>query len=289
MRRTRLDFLLLPVALALVPATFALATPPATRAVAPAQPGHVHATPPAHVAKPAWGRLRNLYDPAHAADLAKTSAQRLTDAELTEEQYVSIRGAGVELVNRFPPADHFYISLGRSATQLVAFLQDLNPEIAINLPASGLGSAPDATLEPAYFEHFQKMIPDSVLESGKKIVLMDLAVSGGSLRNAEKLLRSYLQHRGFKNELDVVTFTSSATTIKGALDQDYHNIVLSDGLSPLYNIMSGNEKGEYPEYHVGTTAPSALQRLDFYMKQKDALLHRMQHDEELSKQTHNHH
>jgi hypothetical protein len=225
--------------------------------------------------------LTRLYKPKQAAKLAQASTAALEKAQITEAQYQAMVHVGLTLIKMFPPQNHRYISLGRSATQLVAVLQNLEPERAINLPMTGMRSAPAESLHPQYFEHLQKMIPDRLLAHGETLVLMDLAVSGSSLKNTEVILKKYLEHRGFTNKVEVLTFSS---VVNGPDGKPYANIPLTQTAYPLDPIMRDNERGEYPSYIVGTTSSSELERLPFYDQQKEALMMRMQHDETLDKQ-----
>jgi hypothetical protein len=225
------------------------------------------------------GALRSLYNATTAAQRAKTSPAALTAAGVPEPEYLAMKTTAMRLFGKYAPGEHFFIGIGRSPTQLVATMELLGHGSAMNLPASGIAEGQDS--DPAYMEHFRATIPDDAFVSGKTIVLMDLVNTGAALRQMERLLRSYMKSRGFGNPIQGVGFSGNAVTISGAQGQTYDNFVLADDLNPLLQGMVYNERGQYPEFHVGQTPRTTLVQLPYYQQLLDALRQRMEHDADL--------
>src|SRR5262249_35338984 len=135
-----------------------------------------------------------------------TSTARLEAAGLSEQGYKGIRNANGEVLRRFSARKYTFVGLGRSLTYNIAFLQNLNPDIAFNLPLSGLRTASVEKLERVYFDHFRRVLPDQLFLSRKTILLMDGVLKGNSLAKGAALLRKYIESRGFKTKLETLAF-----------------------------------------------------------------------------------
>src|SRR5690606_34168861 len=82
---------------------------------------------------------------------------------LSKEHYGDLRSGVVELLSRYPARNNFFVAIGRSPTPIVAFLQNLQPNLAISIPGSGLkaadGGVVDAPVQAAWMQHLGTYLP----------------------------------------------------------------------------------------------------------------------------------
>src|SRR5262249_31672429 len=115
-----------------------------------------------------------------AGALVKTAAG---SQHLDDTHYTSIRDGALAMMQRYPPGQNWYLSLGRSAVSMFTFLKALDPNITATFPASDLRFGINANTEPEFFKHFEKYIPADVLKGERgSIVIFDRSHdrSGGS-------------------------------------------------------------------------------------------------------------
>jgi hypothetical protein len=148
--------------------------------------------------------------PAHAGN--KLVVRRLLQKDRTPvitpaghlfqpNHYVEVRTATKMLLDQYPPDRHVYVGIGRALSPVIAMLQNLDPNLAFNFPASGLSAT--SGYDPAphkaeFFRHFAQLLPASVLNGNKDIVLIDRSVrtSGTTIARVRSLLQEYLRSIG---------------------------------------------------------------------------------------------
>ena len=123
----------------------------------------------------------------------------------TWPQYRAVRDAGLALLRKFPPTEHYIVGVGRSPTMVIGFLKALSldgepdsfdvPAIATTIPASGLKRevAPAAYAE--YYRHFERFLPADVRRGERTVVLVDSLYTGSSVRRLATILEAYWRSR----------------------------------------------------------------------------------------------
>ena len=173
-------------------------------------PLHAHAGAPS---------LQRRYK-ASAAALPATALVRTPQntEHLDEAHYTSVRDAALTMMERYPPKNHFYVSLGRSPVALYTFLRSLDPKMTVTFPASDLRLGINPAHHVEYFKHFEKYIPADVLRGERgDIVLFDRShdQSGTSLQRLKPLLEQYIAQKGYKTKVVAVGFAGQGPLVAG--------------------------------------------------------------------------
>ena len=126
--------------------------------------------------------------------LSSAKALELEEEQLIENSYEEIRLLAHRLVSEFPPPGHLYVGVGRSPTPLIAFLQAIDSEAAINFPLSDLKYYGDPfDMDEASFkilhQHFENFF-GSYRKKGKAIVFIDYIISGTTLFRLQQYYQS---------------------------------------------------------------------------------------------------
>jgi hypothetical protein len=130
---------------------------------------------------------------------------------LDQGHYESVRDAALAMMKRYPPKNHFYVSLGRSPVSIYSFLRGLDPDMTSTFPASDLKYGINAAHHEWYFKHFEKYIPDDVLRGERgDIVIFDRSHnnSGSSLAALKPVLEKYLAQKGYKTKVIALGFAA---------------------------------------------------------------------------------
>ena len=141
---------------------------------------------------------------------------------LTSTNYGAMRDGALALLRQYDPRKHYFAGVGRSPSELVAFLKTMGENVACQIPASAMKSMPSSSRDAEFYNHFDKLIPASVLKSGRTMVLVDLICSGASLGNTGAMLKKYLQHKGASNKVKCVGDSAGP----GYVDQVFSGLVL---------------------------------------------------------------
>ena len=238
---------------------------------------------PAATARNASARFKSPFkkglSPLAPSALVSLGGREHVDAN----QYRDLAAAGQHLLTLYPAHSHYFVGLGRDGTPLIAFLQNLGgKELAINFPASSNESS-RATQE-VLATYVNKLIPESVLASGRTIVFVDATTSGRalnlyvpriapSLRGAKVIQAPFaVQYNGHSNwpiftspGVNQVIHTHNFPEVNRFFTEPYEDVV-----------------GEYPRHGPGTHDISVLDSpLPQYQRYRDALMQRMQRDEGL--------
>ena len=157
---------------------------------------------------------------ANAAALPATALMHTPQntEHLDEAHYTSVRDAALTMMERYPPKNHFYVSLGRSPVALYTFLRSLDPNMTTTFPASDLRLGINAAHHPDYFKHFEKYIPADVLRGDRgDIVVFDRShdQSGTSLQRLKPLLEQYIASKGYKTKVVAVGFAAQGPLVAG--------------------------------------------------------------------------
>jgi hypothetical protein len=216
-------------------------------------------------------------------------------SHLAQGEYTQIRDASLALLRKFKPGKHYYISLGRSPAPIVAFLENLSPDMAMTLPASGVRQALPVQHKAAYYAYFDKLIPKSVLESGQTLVLFDRAgvysgryAGGNSIAKVRDVLKEYLKERGYKNKIKGVAYT-----LKIPFQQDLGLTAITTEKFPFVDSWGSSLHGTegrkvddiapYPENHIARQPVSKLKANKPYATFRKHLMARMRADSSLDK------
>ena len=125
---------------------------------------------------------------------------------LDEGHYEAIKTTAFALYGTYAPATHFFLGIGRSPADLIAFMRNLDPHGVGTMPLSGFqgGERPIAAdTKRRLDELFDSFIPSSAIRSKRDIVLVDRWASGGTLLMVRKQLSSYLKARGYTGQVKI--------------------------------------------------------------------------------------
>jgi hypothetical protein len=134
---------------------------------------------------------------------------------LDANHYQNVRDVAVRLLRKYTPDDHFFIGVGRSPVSLVTFMRELDDDLAMTFPASDMRLQIDPSWKQEYFEHFKQLIPKSVIDSKKTIVLFDRTREGKTLVRLKEYLREYLKSVGSKAKVRVIGLSDQKPAVEG--------------------------------------------------------------------------
>jgi hypothetical protein len=195
--------------------------------------------------------------PAQALMTTKEGTQHLD-----EGHYKSVRDAALAMMKRFPPANHFYLSLGRSPVSIHSFLKGLDPDITATFPASDLRLGINAAHHGEYFKHFERYIPADVLRGYRgDIVLFDRSHDrqGSSLARLKPLLEQYLASKGYKTKVIALGFAGQGPLQAGVEFQS------TQAFPRVFLYFNGADHDENVATYVGhhTIGTHAVEQLQF--------------------------
>ena len=142
-------------------------------------------------------------------------------AHLDVGHYTSVRDGALAMMKKYPPANHYYLALGRSPVSMYTFLKVLDADLTSTFPASDLRLLPNGVppeLEPQYFQHFEYYIPHEVLRGDRgDIVMFDRShnQSGSSLARIKPALEKYLAQKGYKTKVVALGFAAQGPLMAG--------------------------------------------------------------------------
>ena len=224
-------------------------------------------------------RLKNPFRPDKPAPppgpLLRTATQPPFE-HLSEAQYRDIRTAALELMGRFPPDRYFYLGVGRDPSPVLAFLENLSPDISTQIPASGIKGGVQAQHEPEYFRHLDRLLPAEVLKGGRSILLVDRSNvgSGRSLNAFRTVLQKYLQARGSSTAVEGVGYVQGDTIGFGLHVIDYR------GFPEMQRFWQSQYEAvaRYPYNVIGPQKLETLRENPAYGAFRAKMLERMQSD-----------
>ena len=210
---------------------------------------------------------------------------------LDSQEYSELRDVTLELLGRRPLAKNYFIGLGRDPAPIIAFLQNLGDEIAMTFPASGKGRLYDDTPElRAYFDDYcRRLIPRSVIEGDRDIVLVDQTRAGrerevngspGTLALVRPIMEGSLRRLGFKGKVIRAAFSSAEQ-----MPEVEHIDITSYREVQQFAWEHEDQVSEYPWHAPGFESLDAwlASRRPQYDQYKDALRLRMTADPDLDR------
>ena len=130
---------------------------------------------------------------------------------LLRKDYPAIRDISFEILERFPPQDYVYVPVGGSPAPIARFIENLEVARVENLPISDMRrwkGFTKAKITPRFkrkfFNHIGRYLPDAQEMGGKKILLIDFAATGDTLRNTAALVAEYSRQAGLEAEVEAV-------------------------------------------------------------------------------------
>lgn len=171
-----------------------------------------------------------------------------------------------EIQAQFPSDQYFIIGLGGSPAIVVAAMQVLRPESAINLSLS-IPKLPDLTSDRIGFkrqltsfqsgqvqEHLRFFLPSAEQLNGRKILLMDYTVTGDSLRIAAAEINKYYANTTAPPQVVQLSFLSEVGVFNKKMSIR-KNIIASSDLekfiavnTELVEILHHQDLKPYTEY-----------------------------------------
>jgi hypothetical protein len=204
---------------------------------------------------------------------------------LTAPHYASVRNSALQLMRNHKPDKHFYIALGRSPGAMAAFLAELNPHMVMTFPASDLRLGVQPGWKQAFFDHFEQLIPDDVLNGERTAVFFDRSHdrSGTSLSKMQELLTEYLQIRNGKKIAVKAVGLANYGPLVGEVE---HQSTLEEPSTFQYFSGQDNDEEFAPfldKHRIGTEPIENVKENPNHGRMRDALRERMAHDKDLRK------
>lgn len=204
---------------------------------------------------------------------------------LTAAHYGDVRTSALKLMRAHRPDKHFYIALGRSPGALAAFLAELNPHMVMTFPASDLRLGVNDGWKQAFFDHFEQLIPDDVLNGERTVVFFDRSHdrSGTSLAKMQELLTEYLKVRNGKKATVKAVGMASYGPLVGQVE---HQSTLEEPSTFQYFSGQDNDEEFAPfldKHRIGVEAIEQINENPNHAKMRSALRERMAHDKDLRK------
>jgi hypothetical protein len=196
---------------------------------------------------------------------------------LALDQYEQVRDISLDILRRFPPKNYLYLTIGRSPTPIAAFLQNLNPELAVTIPASNLRANQTTGLEQAWYTHLDRFVPRNLI--GKRtLLILDRSTTGSTLQKVQSIVQQWVAARGHNVSVEVIGLARQPN-----LPIPNINIADKPELVAL-NLDNYSPYSEWPEFEVGVTPVQQLVRQPSYDVFKSSMLQRMQRDAVLGQQ-----
>jgi len=124
---------------------------------------------------------------------ALTPIKETPPLEITESEFKFIEGHVAQLQERLPSDKYLYASLGSAMASFDAYFSVMGID-AIDVPASGLRKALNIEFRTAedkklLRDHFLKFLPAKEVLHGRKVLIMDHALTGLSLARVANYIR----------------------------------------------------------------------------------------------------
>ncbi len=119
-----------------------------------------------------------------------------------QSDYSEVKTITYAIMARYPPAQYLYVGVGRSPTPLIAFMKAvLGEEAAVNVPLTTMRAIRGGPYDLARIErkldiHFDQFLPEASELRGKKVLVIDFALTGRSLEETVAEIRRYFRHDG---------------------------------------------------------------------------------------------
>ena len=233
----------------------------------------------------AWG-LTSVYDSSSSslgnASTLTLKRKKQTYKLLDQTQYDDLAWGAQELLTRHPggaKGGRFYLGVGRSASAIVAFLENLGAQNVGYLPADGLKQEKTISpqLQAEFDKYFAKFIPKAALTRGDTITLFQQSDSGATLKALKPMLDKYIAGLGSKSKVELVAYTTKQMPA-GV------NSINTRGKQTLQELNGDAFKtaAVYSYHRIGTDKMADVKdRRDHYDEFKQALLQRMETDQGL--------
>jgi hypothetical protein len=197
---------------------------------------------------------------------------------MSEAAYSDLRDASIALMKRYPPSQNVYVGLGRDPAPFIAFLQAIGAT-ALNFPASGGYFSKSEELD----RHFEKLIPKSVRQGNRTLVLLDQTSSGKTHAAMMPLLRSYLHRTGSKVQVRGVAFYEAARVSRRIKDLETIDV---RGYPEVGKFLYEPYEGIVSPYERHVPGQDNLEDLTFrpqYDRFKAAIVERAKRDAKLDR------
>jgi hypothetical protein len=197
---------------------------------------------------------------------------------LDARDYASISRTARQLLEDFPPDDdRFYVGVGRSATPIMAFLENLGSKRVAYLPIDGLDTDNGVSkpMEAKLATYLTTTIPAAVLKAGQPITLFQRALTGETLAALKKILEKQVKASGSQSRVEVLSIAPADPTNEQdipRIDTRGHDQLNGSGYAA---------SSKYGYHQVGKNELSDLQPRPDYARFKQGLLERMRRDGEL--------
>lgn len=129
--------------------------------------------------------------------LGSFGATSPASVNLSDGEYAEIKSVALNILERYPPERYYYLGIGRSPTPILAFFEVLGMDrkAVSSMPMSSVKYYSKSTSHKI-FQNFEILAPTASVIRKRKILMIDLWNSGGSIKRAHDLLRRYYRSKG---------------------------------------------------------------------------------------------
>ncbi len=188
-----------------------------------------------------------------------------------------VRDLVLLILEKYPPAEFYYVALGRSPTPLTAFLEACGVGEVATVPLSKLKYADfpsqEVNAKRAYVQkHTMKHIPVEPLKTGKKLLVIDFVDFGESLFIGRNVIENALRSHNFSNEVKAVGLAydfdkGQISRFQNQFGYELFNVPDRTGLD-LYHKKFKEIWSRYDEWRVDTlnkadSVPDVVERPEY--------------------------
>ncbi len=197
------------------------------------------------------------------------------------------------LLHRFNPATTLYVGIGASPTTIIAFLQNYSELVdskvtAINLPLSASG--PQLELEEAHAKlspHFRTFLQNDIFEGKERVVFIDYAESGETIRNTFHYLSKHLAQEGMDIPVHGIALQGASKEALNGLPIDRINI--TSALSTYFQrrLFRVRDLAEHSKFSLAKAMSGFADPVEVnprYSQLKETLKKMMSQDQNLTEQ-----
>lgn len=146
--------------------------------------------------------------------------------------YVGLKAVSRYIVKNYPPEQYLYVGVGASPVGVMAYLELSEGRSSIaHLPMTNVRSlyiesrreyVESDNFNAVLKKHFQQFLPDSLIK-GRKILLIDFALGGGSITFVRDKLRFYFSQRDRQTGVESLALVRNAE-VESKLIESGHDV-----------------------------------------------------------------
>jgi hypothetical protein len=187
---------------------------------------------------------------------------------LYPDEYTLVRQIVMNAFRGYQPHEHYFLGLGRSMTAVVRFMQNLNPDLAGNVPLSK-GEGLDRELvsgkcSETVLAHFARFFPSQEVLGDRNLVIMDFVIDGEAFIGGKEMLERCLSQLVIRKRYSRTPALFGFVLVNNIGSQNWHDHIFPAVRSsvktfPVGGIPAYFYKGyhknfsEYGTYQLGSS------------------------------------